>query len=318
MIGDRKMKAIFMGTPEIAAKILRGLLEENKEIIAVVSQPDKPKGRGNQMQFSEVKKVAIEYDIPVYQPVKAKEEGFIEQMRQLKPDIILVAAFGQILPKAILDIPSYGCLNVHASLLPKYRGAAPIQQVIIDGEEKTGVTIMKMDVGLDTGDMILKEEVIIEATETAGSLHDKLAMVGTTSLIKALKQIEDGVAVYEKQQDELSTYAKPLTKEMGKLDFTKDAIVLERLIRGLNPWPSAYTSLEGKTLKIWSANVIELADHIQADVGAIVDKDKNSFTVKTAKGGLVVTQVQLEGKKRMMTADFLRGYDLELGQILGE
>lgn len=312
------MRAIFMGTPEIAAKILRGLLEDGKEIIAVVTQPDKPKGRGNQMQCSEVKKVAVEYDLPVYQPVKAREESFVEQMRQLKPDIILVAAFGQILPKAILDMPPFGCVNVHASLLPKYRGAAPIQHVIIDGEDKTGVTIMRMDVGIDTGDMILKQEVIIEPTETAGSLNDKLAEVGTVSLLKALKQIEDGVAVYEKQQDELSTYVKTLTKEMGKLDFTKDAVVLERLIRGLNPWPSAYTSLDGKTLKIWSADVIELADDIKAPVGAIIDKDKNSFTVRTGKGGLKVYELQLEGKKRMMTGDFLRGFVLEIGQILGE
>ncbi len=313
-----KMKAIFMGTPEIAAKILRGLLEDNIEIIAVVTQPDKAKGRGNQMQYPEVKKVAIEYDLPVYQPVKAKDESFIEQLKQLKPDLILVAAFGQILPKAILDIPAYGCLNVHASLLPKYRGAAPIQQVIIDGEEKTGVTIMKMDVGLDTGDMILKEETIIEPTETAGSLHDKLAELGTICLLKALKQIEDGTAVYEKQEDELSSYAKPFTKEMGKLDFSKDAVVLERLIRGLNPWPSAYTSMEGKTLKIWNASVIELAEENNAPVGSIIDKNKDSFTVKTGKGGLVVNEVQLEGKKRMMSGDFMRGYELALGLVLGE
>lgn len=309
------MKAIFMGTPEIAAKILRGLLEDHKEIIAVVTQPDKPKGRGNQMQFPEVKKVALEYNIPVYQPVKAKDEGFIEQMRQLKPDIILVAAFGQILSKALLDVPPLGCLNVHASLLPKYRGAAPIQQVVIDGEEKTGVTIMKMDVGLDTGDMILKQEVVIAQKETAGSLHDKLADVGAHALLDALRQIEEGSAQYEKQQDELSTYAKPLTKEMGNLDFNKDAIVLERLIRGLNPWPSAYTNLEGKTLKIWSADVVEISNHEEEPIGSVIDKDKTSFTIKTANGGLVVTELQLEGKKRMMAGDFLRGFDLKIGTL---
>jgi methionyl-tRNA formyltransferase len=305
LIGDKEDESNIYGTSRNSSK------DSSR-----TTQPDKPKGRGNQMQFPEVKKVAVEYNIPVYQPVKAKEESFVEQLRQLNPDIILVAAFGQILPKAILDIPPLGCLNVHASLLPKYRGAAPIQQVIIDGEEKTGVTIMRMDVGLDTGDMILKQEVIIEPTETAGSLHEKLAEVGTVCLLEALKQIEDGVAVYEKQQDELSTYAKPLAKEMGKLDFTKDAAVLERLIRGLNPWPSAYTSLEDKTLKIWSANVVDLVDDNKTPVGAIVEKDKNSFTVKTGKGGLVVTELQLEGKKRMTTGDFLRGYGVEIGQIL--
>ena len=310
------MKAVFMGTPEIAATILRGLIKNQIDIIAVVTQPDKPKGRGNQMQFPEVKKVAIEYNLPVYQPFKAKEESFIEQMRDLKPDIILVAAFGQILPKALLDIPPLGCLNVHASLLPKYRGAAPIQQAIIDGEEKTGVTIMKMDVGLDTGDMILKSEVVIDPKETAGSLHDKLATVGTVALLEVLGKIKNGSAVYEKQQDELSTYAKPLTKEMGKLDFNKSAVELECLIRGLNPWPSAYTSLDGKTLKIWAADVCDL--EMIEPVGTIVNKNKTSFTIKTAKGGLVVTELQLEGKKRMMTSDFLRGYDLVLGTKLGE
>lgn len=310
------MRAVYMGTPEIAAKILLGLIKDQYEMIAVVTQPDKPKGRGNQMQCPEVKKVAMEHHIPVYQPIKAREEGFIEQMKELKPDIILVAAFGQILPKALLEIPPLGCLNVHASLLPKYRGAAPIQQVIIDGEEKTGVTIMKMDVGLDTGDMILKKEVIIEPKETGGSLHDKLAEVGTKALIEVLEQIKNGSAVYEKQQDDLSSYAKPLTKEMGKLDFSKPAVVLERLIRGLNPWPSAYTSLEGKTLKIWSADVTKnLADD---SVGTVVEKNKTSFTIATKDGGLVVTELQLEGKKRMMADDFLRGFDLKIGTKLGE
>jgi methionyl-tRNA formyltransferase len=312
------MKAVFMGTPEIAATILRGLLEAKKDITAVVTQPDKPKGRGNQMQFSEVKKVAMEYEIPVYQPVKAREEGFVEQLRQLKPDIILVAAFGQILTKSILDIPPLGCINVHASLLPKYRGAAPIQQVIIDGEEKTGVTIMKMDAGIDTGDMIIKSEIAIDPKETYDSLQYKLAVVGTNSLLEALQLIQDNRAVYEKQQDELSSYAKPLTKEMGKLDFTKEACVLERLIRGMNPWPCCYTSFEEKTLKIWCAEVNDDFDKPSVPVGTIIDKNKSSFTIQTSHGGLVVKEVQLEGKKRMMAGDFLRGVELKLGTILGE
>lgn len=311
------MKVVYMGTPEIAATILRGLLEQKLDVIAVVTQPDKPKGRGNKFQFSEVKNVALEYNLPVYQPIKAREEAFIEQLKALEPDMIIVAAFGQILPKAILDIPPLGCINVHASLLPKYRGSAPIQHVVIDGEAVTGVTIMKMDAGIDTGDMILKHEIMLDQKETYGSLQVKLAQVGLNALLEALPLIEAGTARYEKQDDDLSSYTKQLTKEMGKLDFNQEAKVLERLIRGLNPWPSAYTNLGDKTLKIWSADLVELEDSKEEN-GAIVEIDKHSFTIKTSQGGLRVTELQLEGKKRMMTGDFLRGYEVKLHTVLGE
>lgn len=314
------MKVIFMGTPEIAAKILRALLEEKIDVIAVVTQPDKPKGRGNEIAFSDVKKVALEYSLPIYQPTRARDESFIELMRSLQPDMIIVAAFGQILSQELLDIPPLGCINVHASLLPKYRGAAPIQQVIIEGEEKTGVTIMKMDVGIDTGDIIYKEEVAIDAKETGGSLHEKLADVGAHALLVALKQITDGTAVYEKQDDTKATHVKQFKKEAGNLDFHKEAVVLERLIRGLNPWPSAYTKLHQKTLKIWSAEVISSISGVHPDeyvCGSIVAVNKDSFIVKTGKGYLDVKELQLEGKKRMTTSEFLRGYSLERGTVLG-
>lgn len=314
------MKAIFMGTPEIAATILEALLASDIEVIAVVTQPDKPKGRGKEMACPEVKKVALEHNLPIYQPVKAKEESFIQEIRSLKPDVIIVAAFGQILTKEFLEIPELGCINVHASLLPKYRGAAPIQQAIIDGETKTGVTIMKMDAGIDTGDMIYKEEIAIDKDETAGSLHDKLAQVGAHALLVALEQIKNHTAIYEKQDDSKATHVKQFKKESGILDFNKDAQSLERLIRGLNPWPSAYTKLDGKTLKIWKANVITKLEDVAAEEfvnGSVVKVTKDSFYIKTGKEYLEVLELQLEGKKRMLASDFLRGYVLEAGTVLG-
>lgn len=314
------MKVIFMGTPEISAKILRALLEDKVNVIAVVTQPDKPKGRGKEMAFSDVKKVALEYDLPLYQPVRARDESFIEEMRQLQPDMMIVAAFGQILNQELLDLPPMGCINVHASLLPKYRGAAPIQQVIIDGEATTGVTIMKMDAGIDTGDMIYKEEIAIAPKETAGSLHDKLAEVGAHALLTALKQIKNHTAVYEKQDNSQATHVKQFKKEFGNIDFNKDATSIERLIRGLNPWPSAYTNLHGKTLKLWDASVADVVDGVHPEEfvnGSIVAINKDSFDIKTSKGYLVVKELQLEGKKRMMASDFLRGYPLEIGTVLG-
>lgn len=311
------MRTIFMGTPEIAAKILSTLIENNHDIIAVVTQTDKPKGRGKEVSFPEVKTVALANNIPVYQPMKAKDESFIKEIEELAPEIIIVAAYGKILPERLLHIPKYGCVNVHASLLPKYRGSAPIQWAIINGEEKTGVTIMQMDAGIDTGDMMLKEEVIIEKDETAGSLHDKLALAGGRALLKALKQIEDQTVVREKQDDTLSSYTKMLDKTMGELDFSKSAIELERLIRGLNPWPSAYTQFEGKNLKIWRASVCMdeecLKESEQYACGTIVKIDKNSFYIKTGAGLLEILELQLEGKKRMQCGDFLRGNKIELG-----
>lgn len=241
------MQVIFMGTPDFAVPTLRAIHEAGHELLAVVTQPDKPKGRGNQVQFPPVKDVALEYGVPVYQPKRVREEEFIEVLRGLQPDVIVVVAFGQILPKAVLDIPKYGCINVHASLLPKLRGAAPIQWSIIDGEEKTGVTTMFMDVGLDTGDMLLKEETVISPEETGGSLHDRLSELGGPLLIRTLSELEAGTLVRIPQKDEESNYAKMLDKALGNLDFTRPAVELERLIRGLNPWPSAYTHFNGKT-----------------------------------------------------------------------
>ncbi|MBE5962593.1 MAG: methionyl-tRNA formyltransferase [Lachnospiraceae bacterium] len=315
------MKIVFMGTPELAAVILEDMLAAKEDIIAVVTQTDKPKGRGKEMAISAVKEVALKHDIPVYQPMRAKDEAFIAEMAALNPDMIVVAAYGKILPKAILDMPKYGCINVHTSLLPKYRGSAPINWVVIDGEEKTGVTIMHMDEGIDTGDMILKVEVPIEKKETAGTLHDKLAKAGSKALLEALGQIKAGTAKREKQDDSLSSYVKMLDKQLGNIDFNKSAVEIERLIRGLNPWPSAFTSLGQKTLKIWDADVCEDEELVKQassmENGTVAFVQKNTFYIKTGDGLLQINELQLEGKKRMHAGDFLRGVALEAGTKLG-
>jgi len=308
------MNIIFMGTPDLAAEVLSKLLESENQILAVVTQPDKPKGRGKQVQYSPVKELAMKHNIQVFQPNKAKEEGFLDSLVNLKPDVIVVAAFGQILPKAILEFPKYGCINVHASLLPKYRGSAPIQWSIIDGEEKTGITIMHMDVGIDTGDMIMKAEVPIDTKETGGSLQEKLALCGGGLLLKALEAIENGTATREKQKDADSSYVKILNKAQGHIDFNQSAVRIERLIRGFNPWPSAYTLLDGKTLKVWNADVI--ADESDGKPGEIISITKDAIIVKTGDGNLAIKELQLEGKKRMTVNAFLRGYSVVPGTIL--
>lgn len=309
------MKILFMGTPEFSVRTLEKLVETGHDVAAVVTQPDKPKGRSGKFQFTPVKEKAIEFNIPVYQPKQVKDPAFFPIIEEVNPDVIVVIAFGQILPKEILEYPKYGCINIHASLLPKYRGAAPMQWAIINGEKETGVTTMQMDVGLDTGDMIDKVVIPIADKETGGSLHDKLMEAGANLIVKTLKKIENNTAVKVKQSDEESCYAKMLTKEHGNIQFSKDAVYIERLIRGLNPWPSAYTKLAGKNLKIWDADVVE--EESEEAPGTIFDITKDSFKVSTAKGALVIKELQLEGKKRMMTSDFLRGYNLKMGMKLG-
>ena len=309
------MKVVFMGTPDFAVPTLEKIIEAGHEVLAVVTQPDKAKGRGKKVIFSPVKEKAMEHDLPVYQPRRAREPEFIEQMRELNPDVMVVVAFGQILPKDILDIPKYGCINVHASLLPKYRGAAPIQWAVINGEEVSGVTTMQMDVGLDTGDMLLKVEVPLAEDETGGSLFDKLSTLGGELLIETLVKIEAGDIHPEKQDDsQAGEYARTLDKALGNVDFTKSAVALERLIRGLNPWPSAYTFYNGKTMKLWKAEVVPGGD---MQPGQILSVDKQSFTVQTGEGALRILELQMEGKKRMDAGAFLRGCALTVGEMLG-
>ena len=307
------MKAVFMGTPEFAVPTLQKMIDMGIEITAVVTQPDKAKGRGKKVIYSPVKECALAHDLPVYQPVRIrKEPEFIQTLRDMQPDVIVVVAFGQILPKEILDIPRLGCVNVHASLLPKFRGAAPIQWSIIDGEEVTGVTTMLMDVGLDTGDMLLKTEIPVDPKETGGSLHDKLAAVGGELLEKTLIGLEAGTIVPEKQDDsQAGEYARMLDKELGHIDFNQPAVVIERLIRGLNPWPSAYTYIDGKTLKIWEAEVLDR--NYGCEYGEVAEVTRNCLIIQTGVGALSVKSVQLQGKKRMDIAAFLNGYTIEKG-----
>ena len=308
------MRVVYMGTPDFSVPALKSLIKEH-EVIAVVTQPDKPKGRGEQMQYPPVKEAAIEAGIKVYQPVKVKNLEFVNILYDLNPDVIVVAAFGQILSKEILEIPKYGCINIHASLLPKYRGAAPIQNAIINGDKKTGVTTMYMAEGLDTGDMLDVMTVKIADDETGGSLHDKLAEVGASLILTTLKSLEDGSAVRKPQDDSKASYVGMLKKSMGKIDFNDDAAKIERLIRGLNPWPSAFTSLDGKNLKIWKAKVSDL--EYEGLVGGVVDIENNEIYIKCGKGTLIVTELQLEGKKRMDSASFLRGYKLNAESVFG-
>lgn len=307
------MKAVFMGTPDFAVPTLQKMVDMGIEITAVVTQPDKAKGRGKKVIYSPVKECALAHDLPVYQPVRIKKDPeFIQTLRDMAPDVIVVVAFGQILPKEVLDIPRLGCVNVHASLLPKFRGAAPIQWAIIDGEKVTGVTTMLMDVGLDTGDMLLKTEVSVDAKETDGSLHDKLAAAGGELLERTLIGLEAGTIVPEKQDDsQAGEYARMLDKELGHIDFNQPAVVIERLIRGLNPWPSAYTYIDGKTLKIWEAEVLDR--NYGCEYGEVAEVTRNSLIIQTGIGALSVKSVQLEGKKRMDISAFLNGYTIEKG-----
>ena len=310
------MRVVFMGTPDFSVPTLEKIIEAGHEVIGVVTQPDKAKGRGKKVLFPPVKEMALAHDLPVYQPRRARDPEFIDEMKTLNPDVMVVVAFGQILPKAILDIPKYGCINVHASLLPKYRGAAPIQWAVIRGEKVSGVTTMQMDVGLDTGDMLLKKEVLLDEEETGGSLHDKLSTLGGDLLIETLKKIEAGDIHPEKQDDsQAGEYARMLDKNLGRIDFSMPAVEIERLIRGLNPWPSAFTSYNGKTMKLWKAK----ADNCGQGVpGQVIHVDKNSFTVQTGQGTLQILELQMEGKKRMDAGAFLRGCPLETGTILGQ
>lgn len=303
-----------MGTPDFSVGTLEALIEAGHEIALVVTQPDKPKGRGGKMQYTPVKEVAVEHGIPVYQPRRIREPECIEELRKYNADIMVVIAFGQILPKEILEMTPYGCINVHASLLPKYRGAAPIQWAVINGEKVSGVTTMQMNEGLDTGDMILKTEVVLDEKETGGSLHDKLAAAGAKLCVETLKALEEKTATWEAQGESTTEYAKMLDKKMGDIDWNQSAASIERLIRGLNPWPSAYTDWNGKVMKIWEAEVVE--KQTEEVPGTIVDVEKGGFLVQTGVNCLKVTALQIPGKKRMDAGAFLRGYQIEEHTIL--
>lgn len=303
------MKVVFMGTPDFSVDTLEAVISAGHQVLAVVTQPDKPKGRGKEMQYTPVKEVALKYGIPVFQPDKIKEKESVEILRGYPADIAVVVAFGQIVSKEILEMYPYGCINVHASLLPAYRGAAPYQWAVINGEKVTGVTVQQMNEGVDTGDIILQREVEIADDETAGSLYDKLRVAGAELCVDTLKALEDGTAVFIKQDETKSSHAKKLDKQSGNIDWSMPAEKLEQLIRGLNPWPSAYTKLDGKMLKIWKAKV--LSEQSEKEPGETVSYNKKEWKIQTGDGILSLLEVQLEGKKRMNVEDFLRGFNME-------
>ena len=312
------MKIVFMGTPDFAVGALEALIRAGHQITAVVTQPDKAKGRSDKLLPPPVKECAQKHGIEVFQPVKIKTPEAVEELRKYEADVFVVAAFGQILSQEILDMPKYGCLNIHASLLPKYRGASPIQHVIIDGEKETGVTIMQMNAGLDTGDMLYRKKIEIADDDTFETLHDKLMLVGGEAITEALPLLEAGKLVPEKQDDSLSCYAPLIKKELGKLDFSTDVKALDCLIRGVTPWPSAYTFYKGKQMKIWKAAPVRNGAGEDIVHGMITKVEKDAFYVACKGGALRVTELQLEGKKRMSVHDFLLGMKLEAGEKLGD
>ena len=312
------MKIVFMGTPDFAVAALEEIIKAGHEVVLAVTQPDKPKGRSKELMPPPVKECALKYGIPVFQPIKIKTEESVAELKKYDADIYVVAAFGQILSKEILDMPRFGCVNIHASLLPKYRGAAPIQRSILDGEDKTGVTIMQMDVGLDTGDMLSKVEVPIEDTDTGETLHDKLAAAGGKLIVEILPLIEAGQVTPKSQDDSLSCYAKMLNKSEGLINWENSAAQIDRQVRAFNSWPCAFTSYNKKGLKIWEAVPVTIDEaEISALPGTVVKVDKNSVIVKCGEGFIKLIKVQLEGKKAMAVHDFLLGVKMQPGDMLG-
>lgn len=310
------MRIVFMGTPNFAVGSLQALCESGKhEILAVVTQPDRPKGRGNKLLQTPVKEYALEQGLTVYQPQKVKTPEFVELLHELQPELIVVAAFGQFLSKEILELPKYGCINVHASLLPKYRGAAPIQYAIIKGEKESGVTIMQMDIGMDTGAMLDKVVVPIAENTTMGELHDALREQGAALLLQVIDKIAAGTAVAEPQDDAQATYATLLDRSMEHIDWSKTAQEVHNLIRGFNPAPSTFTKLpNGKSLKIWGSKMTE--KNSAAAAGTVIETGKHSFFVACGEGVLEITEVQPESKKRMPAQVFLNGRGVQEGDLL--
>ncbi|OGC22806.1 methionyl-tRNA formyltransferase [candidate division WOR-1 bacterium RIFOXYB2_FULL_42_35] len=313
------MRIIFMGTPESAAKVLDNLISSQHEILCVVTQPDRPKGRGQKITSSPVKELALKHALPIEQPEKVKSNPvFFSLLKSLNPDIIIVVAYGKILPKEILDLPKFGCVNIHASLLPKYRGAAPIQWTLLNGEKETGLTIMKLNEGLDTGDIIKQEKVFIDEDDTTPVLTEKLFKRADNLLHKALVEIESGKAKFIKQNDSEASYASLITKELGEIDWKKSALEIHNRIRAMVPWPVAQTYYKEKLLKIWGSkiHVLDLVGGSNLP-GTIVEIVKNiGFIVATGNGHLLITEVQAEGKKRMPAYNFVIGHDVKIAETL--
>lgn len=309
------MKIIFMGTPDFAVPVLESLVNSRHEVVAVYTKPDEEAGRGKKIRFSPVKEAALKYDIPVYQPKGLRKESRVEILRNIEADVIVVCAYGIILRQNVLEMKKYGCINVHASLLPAWRGAAPIQWSILNGDKTTGISIMQMNEGLDTGDIMKVQEIEIGEKETGDSLFEKLSVMGGPLLLEVLDEVENGTTVHVPQGETTTEYAKMLDKSMGLLDFSWPAEKIERYVRGLNSWPGTYTYLRGRLLKIWDATVI--SGERKGEDGTVVLLDKKHFAVQCGEGYLQVNEVQPEGKKRMETDAFLRGTQVSLGEKLG-
>ncbi len=309
------MKVIFMGTPSFALPTFRAIHESKHELIGVVTRPDKSRGRGRKLGISPVKELAMGLRLPIMQPETTRDEAFMEEVNRRSPDLIVVAAYGRLLTKELLDLPPHGCINVHASLLPKYRGAAPIHWAILNGERRTGITIMKMDEGMETGDILLTQEVEIADEDTAQSLHDRLARVGGSLVIKALDGLERGTIRPVPQDSDMASYAPPLKKEDGLIDWSRDAREIYNRIRGLDPWPGAFTYLRGLRLKIFSGEVID--EEVKDTPGKVAEVGPDGVKVTTGRGFLEIKEVQLEGRKRMPIREFLIGNEIPLGTRIG-
>ena len=311
------MKLIFMGTPDFAVNTLTSLINSRHSVEAVVTQPDKPRGRSGQLCPSPVKEEALKAGIPVLQPEKMRSDETFDKLASYNADAIIVVAYGKIIPKNILELPKYGCINVHASLLPKYRGAAPIQWAVLDGEKYSGVTIMQMDEGLDTGDIIAQSEVVLDKKETSDSLFEKLSSEGAKLLLKTLDEMEDGIIKRIPQPEKSTTeYARMITKADGLIDWKRPAAEIERLVRGMNSWPGAYTFVCGKNVKLWDCDIIENNSGMKP--GTLTCADKNALAVQTGNGQIKINELQIQGKKRMPFDDFLRGCKWEAGMSFDE
>ncbi|WP_371370924.1 methionyl-tRNA formyltransferase [Sporomusa aerivorans] len=308
------LRTVFMGTPDFAVPCLDILVKEGYPVAAVVTQPDRPKGRGQKLAYSPVKEAALAYNLPVLQPASIKDDACYEQLAALQPDIIVVVAFGQILPKKILELPSFGCINVHASLLPKYRGSAPIHWAIINGETSTGITTMYMDIGMDTGDMILTAETPILASDTTGTLHDRLKELGATVLSDTLREIAAEKAPRLPQNEAQATYARMLCRDTERIDWRQPATAIHNLVRGLNPWPVAYCKYQNKSLKIWQTKVYDETVPC-SEPGRIAKLTKDGLVVETGKGTIEILEVQPESKRRMKASDCVCGYCLTVGNL---
>lgn len=310
------MRIVFMGTPEFAVPSLDMLVNEGYEVAAVVTQSDKPKGRGNKLSAPPVKEYALKRNIKVLQPEKVKTPEFAAELESLKPDLLITVAYGKILPKVVLDIPPLGCINVHGSLLPKYRGAAPIQWSIINGENVTGITTMYTDIGMDTGDMLLKSGIKISDDMTAGELHDKLSILGAQVLKDTLKRLEEGTLERTPQVNEEASYSPMMQKDTGLINWTKSAKEIHNLIRGTNPWPGAYSYYAGERMRVWKTEVSDDSG-MGKKPGTIYEVGKDGLIVSTGSGILKILEIQFDSGKRMTVEEYIRGHKIDLGEILG-